>query len=107
MRSAFIFLILFSITFINCSSQVKNQTQKKPIDQVMKDNQQMLLSVNGVQGFYQGVTDDGVDYIIVMVDTLTKEIMSKLPDSLEGYPVKLEETGEIKPLDSGADKSSP
>ncbi len=81
--------------------------QKKPIDQVLKDNQKMLLSVNGVQGFYQGITDDGVDYIIVMVDTLTKEIMSKLPDSLDGYPVKLEETGEIKPLDSGADKSLP
>lgn len=97
MRSVLIFLLVISFG-IQCNHKVKNEMQKKPIEQVLKENQDMLLAIKGVQGFYQGLSDDGNDIIVVMVDKLTKEIENKIPDSLNNYPVKIEETGEIKPL---------
>ena len=72
--------------------------QKKPIEQVIKDNKEMLLAIPGVQGYYQGQLEDGSDCIVIMIDSLTEKNKGKLPDSLDGYPVKTEEGGRIKPL---------
>jgi hypothetical protein len=77
----------------------------KSMDQVFKDKQDFLLSIPGVQGFYQGATEKGEDLIVVMVDKLTAENKKLIPDSLEGYPVRIEEVGKIKPLDKK--KTSP
>ncbi len=71
----------------------------KPIDQVLKQNQEMLLAIPGVQGFYQGELDNGKECIVIMVDSLNEDNKNAFPDTLEGYPVKVEETGKIKPLD--------
>lgn len=81
--------------------------QKKPIEQVLKDNQEMLLSIPGVQGFYQGKSENGEDRIVIMVDTLSNKNRDKFPDSLEGYPVIVEETGKIIPLNQKDSRSSP
>lgn len=102
-------LILISVAITNCDAQVKDSSymQRKPIDQVFKENQEKLLAIPGVQGFYQGMLEDGNDCIVIMIDKLTEEIQSKLPDSLEGYPVILEAGGEIKPLPEQKRKSLP
>lgn len=72
--------------------------QRKPIEQVLSSNQEMLLAITGVQGFYQGETEEGDECIVIMVDSLTEQNKTVFPDSLGGYPVKVEVTGEIKPL---------
>ena len=99
MRSLLILLIITFI-FTDCHSQVKDSSdmQKKPISQVLKEHQDELLSVPGVQGFYESKTEKGNDLIVIMVDSLTEKNRKEFPDSLEGYPVKIEETGKIKPL---------
>jgi hypothetical protein len=56
------------------------------------------MNIHGVVGVYIGETDDGVAFIGVMVTKKTPEIDRKIPQKLEGYPVHVEETGEIKPL---------
>lgn len=81
--------------------------QRKPIEQVLKENQEMLLAVPGVQGFYQGLLDDGSDCIVIMVDKLIDDNLSKLPDTLEGYPVLIEDGGKIIPLKQADKNSSP
>lgn len=81
--------------------------QKKPIEQVLKDNQEMLLAIPGVQGFYQGKSEKGEDRIVIMVDSLSNKNRDKFPDSLEGYPVIVEETGKIVPLNQKDRSSSP
>ena len=95
-----ILLLLLSFVFIQCNAQVKDSTnmQRKPIDQVLKSNQEMLLAIPGVQGYYQGEFDNGDDCIVIMVDSLKDVNIEKFPDSLEGYPVRVEETGKIEPL---------
>ena len=99
MKIILIFLIL-TLTSIQCNGQEKDSTrmQKKPIDQVIKDRQEMLMAIPGVQGFYQGQTENGGDCIVIMIDSLTEVNRDKLPDSLDGYPVRIEAGGEVKPL---------
>lgn len=105
----FLLLIFISFTITNCDAQVKDSSdmKRKPIDQVFKENQEKLLAIQGVQGFYQGMLENGEDCIVIMIDKLTDEIQSKLPDSLEGYPVVIEAGGEIKPLPESRGKSIP
>ena len=45
-----------------------------------------------------GAYDDGTKCIGVMVDTLTPEIEKKIPKTLEGHPVRIDESGVFKPL---------
>ncbi len=101
-----ILLLLFSFIFFQCNGQVKDSTnmQRKPIDQVLKSNQQMLLAMPGVQGFYQGELENGDECIVIMVDSLNEDNKEVFPDSLGGYPVKLEATGQIKPLNQDKKK---
>ena len=72
--------------------------QRKPIEDVLKSNQERLLAIPGVQGFYQGELENGDECIVIMVDTLNEDNRNAFPDSLDGYPVKVEETGKIQPL---------
>lgn len=104
-----LFFLIITLISIQCNSQVKdiNSMQKKPIEQVLKDNQNLLLSIPGVQGFYQGKSEKGEDRIVIMVDSLSYKNKDKFPDSLGGYPVIVEETGKIKPLDQNEKHSSP
>jgi hypothetical protein len=88
-----IVLLLLLASFNSC-----NEEKKKPIEQVMKDNQEMLLSIEGVQGIYQGQLADGSDCIVVMVEEENAETENKIPKVLEGYPVIIEAGGKIKPL---------
>lgn len=98
-----IFFILFiaSFSLTCCEAQVRDSSnmQRKSIEQVLEDNRDPLLSTPGVQGFYQGQLESGEDCIVIMVLNVTPEIKSKFGDTLEGYPIVLEEGGEIRPLD--------
>jgi hypothetical protein len=93
-------LLVTAFIFTQCTAQEKDSSnmQKKPIEQVLKNNREMLLAVPGVQGFYQGELENGSACIVIMVDSITEANKGKFPDSLEGYPVKVEEGGRIKPL---------
>ena len=104
-----LFFLIITFIFAQCNAQVKDSSnmQKKPIEQVLKENSAMLLSIPGVQGFYQGELENGNDCIVIMVDSLTEENKVKFPDSLDGYTVKVEETGKIKPLEQEKKKPSP
>lgn len=69
----------------------------KTIEEVLKDHTKELMSVPGVVGTALGLCDD-TPCIKVYVVKKTSELDQKIPDILEGYPVMIEETGEIRPL---------
>lgn len=56
-----------------------------------------LMSIPGVVGTGQGLQDDK-PCIIVFVNEKTDELMHKLPTVLDGWPVRVDEVGEIRPL---------
>jgi hypothetical protein len=96
--------VLLVIIGIGCNSTQQKKMEKesmkpaKDINTVKEAHTPELMNIHGVVGVYIGETDDGVAFIGVMVKKKTPEIDRKIPQKLEGYPVHVEETGEIKPL---------
>jgi len=76
----------------------------KSIEQVLKENTDRLMMIPGVVGTAIGECDElpcpekfGACIKILVVE-LTDELEMKLPKNIEGYPVVIEETGEIRAL---------
>ncbi|MGD0623909.1 MAG: hypothetical protein ABSB32_04220 [Thermodesulfobacteriota bacterium] len=69
----------------------------KAIDEVLKEHSRAIMSTPGVVGTAQGLCDDK-PCIKVYVIQETPELDQKIPRILEGYPVMIEETGEIRAL---------
>jgi len=70
---------------------------RPPIEQVLQAHATELMAQPGVVGVYQGALADGSPCIGVMVIKKTAELEKKIPRTLEGYPVRIDETGEIRP----------
>jgi hypothetical protein len=88
-----------------CSPSPKKQTQPeaaqsmKTIDEVIKIYSDSLMTIPGVVGLYHGLDDSGRTCLKVMVVQKKPELEQRIPEWIEGYPVVIEETGEIKPME--------
>lgn len=67
----------------------------RPIVEVLRDQTPVLLQIPGVVGTAETLLR-GKPAILVMVKVLTPALNRQLPRQLEGYPVRIEETGEIE-----------
>ena len=58
-----------------------------------------LLKIDGVMGV--GIGLDGDDVVIVVnVERISDEILARIPESLDGFDVKVEEVGSIEAVDN-------
>jgi hypothetical protein len=58
-----------------------------------------LLAIPGAVGVYIGTLDDRRTFCLkVMLARKTSESARKIPRAIEGYPVVVEVTGEIRPF---------
>lgn len=71
---------------------------KRSIEEVMNAHTDELMSIPDVNGVYIGELSDGRECITVLVSRKTELHKKKIPKMLEGYPVIIEETGEVRPL---------
>jgi hypothetical protein len=96
-------LITLFIFFISCASEKfdirehGNPMPAKAIEEVLKENSKAIMSIPGVVGTGQGLCDDS-PCVKVYVIKETPELNQKIPRILGGYPVMIEETGEIRAL---------
>ena len=79
------------------------RTAMRGINEVMEAHVKELMELPGVVGVFIGALDDGTPCIKVMVIKTTSELEEKIPNYLEGHPVLILETGEIKPLSKPPD----
>ncbi len=70
----------------------------KTIEKVLQEHSDELMSLDGVVGTAIGDCD-GDPCIKVYVAKMTRDLGKRIPSTLEGYPVSVEETGEFKALD--------
>jgi len=70
---------------------------KKTVEQVLKDCTPGLMAVPGVVGTGQGL-HAGKPCILIMVAVRVPKLERKIPDRIEGYPVRIQVTGTIHPL---------
>jgi hypothetical protein len=101
------FIVLFAslILLYGChpgARQVRAPGSTMPqrnINTVLRAHDQELLAIPGVVGVYVGLQpDQKTPCLRVMVVKKTKDLEQAIPKSLEGYPVELEETGVIRPM---------
>ncbi|RME27325.1 MAG: hypothetical protein D6800_05240, partial [Candidatus Zixiibacteriota bacterium] len=57
-----------------------------------------LMAIPGVVGVAVGVLEDSTPCIKVYVVNKTDEIKKRVQSELEGHPVRVEVSGEIKPM---------
>ncbi len=74
----------------------------KTIEDVLNEYTDQWMSIDGVVGTAQGL-DDGKPCIKVYVMEKTPELEQKIPKVLQGYPVVVERTGEIRALPKNQD----
>jgi hypothetical protein len=83
---------------VNQTGQQESMT-RKDINAVLKDHDKELLAIPGVVGVYIGLlSDDKTPCLKVMVVKETEDLKRRIPKSIEGYPVLIEESGLIRPL---------
>ncbi len=71
---------------------------QRDINTVKEAHAAELMALPGVVGVAVGELEDHTPCILVMVVKLTKELEGKIPKTIEGHPVRIEESGEIRPM---------
>jgi len=76
---------------------VKGPIPKRSIEDVHREYAKQLLSQPGVVGTGIGECN-GKPCIKILVIKRTEDLVKRIPAALDGFPVVMEETGEIRPL---------
>ena len=79
----------------HASEEEGDEMPSKTIEEVLKKHTNDLMDMSGVVGTGQGLCD-GEWCIKVFVIKKTRELGEKIPKGLEGYKVKIEETGRVR-----------
>jgi hypothetical protein len=95
-------VLLAALTGAACRSGTDGKERPpmpaRDIQTVQEAHAPTLMALDGVVGVAIGETDDRTPCVVIYVREMTKALRTKLPTSLEGYPVRVEVSGEIRPL---------
>lgn len=80
------------------SEEVHAVTDLRPIDDVLRDHDDEILAIPGVTMIFIGVNRHGEPCIKVGVEVANADVEERIPRELEGWPVVVEETGEVGPM---------
>ncbi len=98
-------LLLGIMLMLNCTKAHNTNKESEigvpvlDINEVMKNHTQELMAIEGVVGVAIGELEDHTPCILVMIVKETDEIKAKIPNMLDGHPVSLLVSGEIRPMD--------
>ena len=81
-------------------AQNDSPVPRRDINAVLAAHDKALLAIPGVVGVYVGMLDNGATCLKVMLAEQNREAERKIPPVIEGYPVVIEVTGEIRPLNN-------
>ena len=95
-------IIVLVSSLVSCPNETVNERggngmSATTIKEVLRKYTDDLMSIQGVVGIGEGLCKDK-PCIKIFVIRKTSELEEKIPKELEGHPVKVEETGEIRPL---------
>jgi len=97
--------LLLAIHCAGCHSSPQRKTPhqqtlaRRDINAVLSDHDDALMAIPGVVGVYVALDKDGkTPCLKVMVARKNRELVRRLPKTLEGYNVIVEVTGIIRPL---------
>lgn len=79
-----------------CREETK--TMQRDINAVKDAHAPEIMTLPGVVGIYVGEMPDRTPCIVIMVARKTRMLERTLPAVLEGYRVRIEESGPIRPM---------
>ena len=92
------FVLIFLTACQQNMAQNSSSSPRRDINAVLAAHEKELLAITGVVGVYVGVLEDGrTPCLKVMLAHKTPQ-SRKIPRLIEGYPVVVEITGEIRPM---------
>lgn len=71
---------------------------EKTIDQVRKEHTDEWMTIPGVEGVAISICDDN-PCILILSSVKPQKLQDKIPNTIEGYPVIIKETGTFRALD--------
>ena len=81
-------------------AQSSSPSPRRDINLVLAAHDKQLLAIDGVIGVYVGTLEDRhTPCLKVMLAKGTPELRRAIPAAIEGHPVVIEVTGEIRALD--------
>jgi hypothetical protein len=92
--------LVMALVFTNCpnkrvtSRKGESPMTAKSIEEVLRLHTKGMMSIPGVVGMAQGLCNDK-PCIRIYVARKTPELERQIPTTLDGYPVTIEETGNI------------
>jgi hypothetical protein len=93
--------LLIAAFLISCRLDMAQTTPqaRRDINAVLRDHDRQLMALANVIGVYVGLLDDGkTPCLKVMLSKRSPETDRAIPRTIEGYPVIIEVSGEIRPL---------
>jgi hypothetical protein len=85
-----------------CRSRSRSEAPVPPpsraLSEVLAAHTPALMALPGVVGTAESKLDDGRPCVLILVSRMTPELRGKLPRDLEGWPVKVQVTGDIHAL---------
>lgn len=93
--------ILGSVLLLSCAvtKEGDDTVEKKDINEVLRAHTAEIMALPGVTGLAISELEDKTPCIWVMILEASEELERAIPDSLDGHPVKVVVSGEIKPMD--------
>lgn len=92
-------LMVFTSACRHAMPDHASPSPRPDINQVLERHQQDLMALPNVAGVYVGLMpDQKTPCLKVMLSRKDRASQSRIPKSLEGYPVRTEVTGPIRPM---------
>ena len=86
------------LTIVSTQLMSETPSRRTDINAVLAAHDKELMAIPGVVGVYVGVLDDGKSPCLkIMLARRTPE-SNQIPAQIDGFPVRIEVTGEIRPL---------
>ena len=79
------------------SEEARDMTDLRPINEVLRGHEDEILAIPGVTMIIIGANLQGEPCIKVGVEVANADVEERIPREMEGWPVVIEETGEVGP----------
>ncbi len=96
---AVVFMALGGCTCCQSSRVSGDPMPERDIKTVMENHVDELMALPNVVGVAIGELDNGTPCIQVLVVEETEETTHRIPKTLEGHPVQIIESGELRPME--------
>lgn len=94
-------MVLCAVLFLTTvSTDLMSETPagRADINRVLAAHEKELMATPGVVGVYVGLLDDGKSPCLKVMLARRTPQSNQIPAQIDGFPVRVELTGEIRPL---------